>query len=208
MIVGLLLAAGGARRFGSQKLVEPLDGVPLVRHAANALAAATDAMIAVVGFEADVVRAALDGTGATIVENREWRTGLASSLRCAVAAIPPGAQAAIVALGDQPRMDVDLFRRVVEGWRETESPIVSARFQGVRGHPVLFDRSVFGELLSASGDAGARSLIESMPGRVAYVDVDLPMPSDVDSPADLAALARSHSPRGAGGGNVGPHQSN
>ncbi len=70
MIAGLLLAAGGARRFGSQKLVARVDGVPIVRRAASVIAEATDRLIVVVGSESDAVRAALDGLDATIVGER------------------------------------------------------------------------------------------------------------------------------------------
>ncbi|HEX3868296.1 MAG TPA: nucleotidyltransferase family protein [Gemmatimonadaceae bacterium] len=196
MIAGLLLAAGGARRFGSQKLVARLDGLPLVRHAANALASATDSMTVVVGSEADAVRAALEGIGATmmtlmlVIENSDWASGLSSSLRCGVASLPREAKAVLVALGDQPRVDAEVFRRAAAMWREVgaERPIIATRYRGERGHPVVFDRSVFGELLATAGDAGARTLIDRAPERVAYLDVDVAAPRDVDSPTDLAAL--------------------
>src|SRR3954452_22535903 len=76
MIVGLLLAAGGARRFGSQKLVASLDGTPLVRHAADALSQVTHEMVVVVGSDAPTVTRALEGIAALIVENSEWEQGL------------------------------------------------------------------------------------------------------------------------------------
>jgi len=103
MIAGLLLAAGGARRFGSQKLVASLDNVPLVRHAAEALASEVDELIVVVGSEAAAVTNALDGIVARIVENAEWTVGLSSSIRCGVNAMKPETTAVIVAL------DADLF---------------------------------------------------------------------------------------------------
>ncbi|MEO7086411.1 MAG: nucleotidyltransferase family protein [Gemmatimonadaceae bacterium] len=185
MIVGLLLAAGGARRFGSQKLIHPFDGRPLVRHAAEVLAAATGALVVVVGNGANAVSASLEGLGARIVENPHWSDGLSTSLRAGIAALPSDAEAAIVCLGDQPRVSGDVIRRVIETWRATRLPIVSARYRGTRGHPVLFDAAVFSELGGLSGDAGARMLIERDATRVGYVDVDAAVPGDVDSPDDL-----------------------
>lgn len=190
MIAGVLLAAGGARRFGSQKLVQPLDGRPLVRHAAEVLGAESDSLVAVVGHEAVAVREALDGCGARIVENEDWALGLSTSLRVGIAALPRDAAAAIVCLGDQPRVDPVVIRRVIDTWRATGLPIVSARYRGTRGHPVLFARSVFPELDRLAGDAGAKMLIERDGYRVAYVDVDSPVPGDVDSTADLVSLER------------------
>jgi molybdenum cofactor cytidylyltransferase len=77
---------------------------------------------------------------------------------------------------------------VISRWRESGLPIVSASYRGARGHPVLFGRSVFGELAELQGDAGARLLIERSPERVAYVEVDAAMPPDVDTVEQLAAL--------------------
>lgn len=188
MIAGVLLAAGGARRFGSQKLVAMIDGVPIVRLAERALAAVADTTIVVVGSEASAVRAALGESSADVVENPNWADGLASSLRQGILAVPNDAAAAIVALGDQPQLDGAVMRALIGRWRETSSPIVSARYRGVRGHPVLFDRAVFAELGALHGDAGAKGLIDRSPGRVAYVDVDADVPRDVDTPDDLAAL--------------------
>jgi molybdenum cofactor cytidylyltransferase len=188
MIVGLLLAAGGARRFNSQKLIALYRGAPLVRHAAGALREATDAVIAVLGHDAEAVRRALAGVDARIVENSEWLSGLASSIRRGVEAMPADVEALVVAVGDQPGLDPDVVRAVSARWRETGLPIVSASYRGARGHPVLFARSVFVELLELQGDAGARLLIERSPARVSYVEIDGEMPPDVDTIEQLAAL--------------------
>ena len=176
MIAGLLLAAGGARRFGSQKLVALLDGVPLVRRAVDT-GGGDGACIVVVGNESDSVRRALDGTTATVVENPSWAEGMSTSLRCGVEAIPSSAECVLVALGDQPGIDPEVARAVITRWRETSRPIVVARYADGRGHPVLFARELFGELMTLRGDQGARSLIERSPDRVAFVDVDRVAPA-------------------------------
>jgi molybdenum cofactor cytidylyltransferase len=190
MIAGLLLAAGGARRFGTQKLVAPLNDEPLVRHAARVLVASTDVVTAVVGNDAGVVRSALNDLDVTIVENTEWRGGLASSLRRGVVALPPDADAVVIALGDQPGIDAEIIRAVIARWRSGGCAIVAARYAGVQGHPVLFDRSLFGELVELDGDRGAKPVIDRVRDRVAFVDVQSPAPRDVDTPGDLAAISR------------------
>ncbi|HEY4132206.1 MAG TPA: nucleotidyltransferase family protein [Gemmatimonadaceae bacterium] len=193
MIAGVLLAAGGARRFHSQKLVATLDGVPVVRHSADVLASQTDRLVVVVGNQAVAVKSALAGVRADFgefVENDAWETGLASSLRVGIAALSTEVEAAVVTLGDQPRLDPAVVGAVVDAWRRARDrvAIVSASYRGVRAHPVVFAREVFPELLALEGDAGARLLIERSPGRVAYVDVDAAMPRDVDTPEDLEQL--------------------
>jgi len=188
VIAGLLLAAGGARRFGAQKLLAPLDGMPLVRHAALHLAQSVEDLVIVVGCEAELVRDALGGVSATVVENAEWASGIAGSIRCGVDVLPLDAEAVIVALGDEPRIDAAVTRAVITRWEEARAAIVSARYRGVRGHPVLFDRRVFSELSTLTGDAGARSIIERRARDVVYVDVDAQRPVDVDTPDDLPRL--------------------
>lgn len=185
MIAGLLLAAGGARRFGSQKLIAPLDGIPLVRHAAAALARSTDALVIVVGHEAGHVRAALADVDASIVENPDWSQGLSSSLRHGITAMSLDVAAVVVALGDQPRIDPLVVRSLIDRWRATGKAIIAARYRGARGHPVLFDRTVFPQLTTLRGDVGARTIFEQSPDEVAYVDVDDTVPIDVDTVDDL-----------------------
>ena len=188
MIVGVLLAAGGARRFRKQKLLALFRGAPLVRHAAKALASATDALVVVVGHEGPAVAKALAGMHVTIVTNDNWELGMATSVNAGVAAVGPETEAIVIAVGDQPELDPFVVHAVVGRWRETGQPIVSASYRGVRGHPVLFARSVFPEFLALHGDAGARVLIERAPERVSYVQVDTPMPPDVDTTGELEAL--------------------
>jgi molybdenum cofactor cytidylyltransferase len=185
VIAGVLLAAGGARRFGSQKLVAPFDNAPLVWHAAAALARSTDALVIVIGHEADAVRAAVSDVDASIVVNPDWRQGLSSSLKCGIASLPADAEAIVVALGDQPRIDPLVVRSLVHEWRSSGKPIVTARYRGERGHPVLFDRSVFPQLAALRGDVGARTIFEQSPDQVAYVDVDDAVPAEFDTIEDL-----------------------
>jgi molybdenum cofactor cytidylyltransferase len=192
MIAGLLLAAGGATRFGSQKLLARVeDGDTLVRQAALALRAETDMLVVVVGSEADAVTRELTDVDATIVMNEAWVDGLSASLRAGVRALPPAATAVLIVLADQPFIDPMVMRAVATEWRTTGSSVVSARYDGTRGHPVLFDRSMFAELEDISGDTGARSIIERDPARVSFVDVAAPMPPDVDTQADLSRLRAS-----------------
>ena len=188
MICGVLLAAGGARRFKSQKLIASYRGQPLVRHAATTLRSAADELIVVVGHDGQAVREALAGVDTRVVENGEWESGLATSIRRGVEAASDECDAIVIGVGDQPGLDADIVREVIARWRESGRPIVSASYRGQRGHPVLFAREVFAELLRLQGDAGARLLIERSPERVSYVEVDREMPRDVDTVEQLAAL--------------------
>lgn len=188
MIVGVLLAAGGSRRFGSQKLVTPIHGMPLIQHGAALLKQTTDHVIAVIGSDSLIVRSALANTGAEIIENPEWREGLSTSLRRGVASVSPHAEAVIVALGDQPDVRPDIIRSLITTWRATGHLIVTARYRGVRAPPVLLSRPVFRDVLALVGDVGAKAVMDMHPESVGYVDLDADVPRDIDSPGDLDAL--------------------
>ena len=99
--------------------------------------------------------------------------------------------AVVIGVGDQPGLDAGMVRRVIDRWRESGRPIVSASYRGQRGHPVLFAREVFPELLRLEGDAGARLLIEQSAERVEYVEMGCEMPADVDTVEQLKRLLSS-----------------
>jgi molybdenum cofactor cytidylyltransferase len=187
MIAAVVLAAGAGRRFGSQKLLHPVDGVPLVRVSVErVLAAGAEETIVVVGHDAAQVRRALSGAAVTVIENPDPEAGMSASLRVGIAAVPPQAVAAIVALGDQPLDHDEIIPSLVARFGIDDAPIVAPRYQGVQGVPVLFARSVFPELDALRGDQGARRVVARDPSRVAYVDFDFPMPADIDTPADVS----------------------
>ena len=184
-----MLAAGASRRFGEQKLVAPLAGKAVVRHAVErAIASGVEETIVVTGANAKEVRAALTGLAVRFVENPQFAQGMSTSLAAGIAALAPGTEAAIIVLGDQPFVPAEAYAAVLREYRERRAPIVAPSYNGVRGHPVLFDAALFGELLATRGDRGARGVIGSDPRRAHYVELALPVPADVDDPAALTML--------------------
>lgn len=191
MIAALLLAAGSARRFGAPKLLQQLEGRPLVRWSAEWLRGPpVDEIVVVVAEEHEAIRSALTGFDARFVVNPHADRGMGSSIACGVAALTPDTTAALIALADEPMAGRAALLRTVERYEAGDVSIVAPTYRGVSGHPVLFDRSTFDELLALSGDRGARAVVERDPGRVAVVEMNETQPIDVDTPADLARLAR------------------
>lgn len=182
-------AAGLSRRMGRNKLVLPLGGKPLVRHAVDAaLAAGADPVIVVTGHDGAAVRGALAGAPVTFVRNDQYAEGIASSLRAGIAALPPDCAGALVLLGDMPGVTADLAGRLMRAFDPaTGRGIVVATAHGERGHPVLWGRQFFAEIMALSGDRGARGLMAAHASQVCEVEAgdDAPL-TDIDTPEALA----------------------
>lgn len=182
----VILAAGAGRRFGGDKLLALVDGEPLIRFAAAAYAELCGRVTVVISSD-DRLRAALDGLPVEVVVNPNAAHGIASSIRAGVGACETH-PAVMIALADEPRVDRSLVTRVMQLWHETRAPIVVPRYNGEPGHPVLFDKAVFSDLMKLEGDRGAKGLIDRMGSGVLSVDLDEPRPIDIDRPEDIEQL--------------------
>ncbi len=203
-VAGLLLAAGGGRRLGMPKALVRWppgagDGGELLAQRGLKLLrdGGCDPVAVVLGAGADAVEAATDLSGALVVRNPEWATGMGSSLRAGLAALarlePPPA-AAVVALVDQPLVGAAAVRRLIAAWQATPgSAAVVATYAGRPRNPVLLDRSAWAAAADAArGDEGARGFLRGGAGYDAPV-VEVACdgtgsPDDIDTPEQLAAL--------------------
>jgi CTP:molybdopterin cytidylyltransferase MocA len=190
VIGGVVLAAGGSRRFGSPKQLAELDGAPLLQHAVDAMLGvpAIDAIRVVLGAHADEVRDAVELADAEPVICHQWQEGMAASLRCGVAALH-GCDWVIVTLGDQPRVTAQVIAAVVDrttGARAGTGAI-RALYDGVPGHPVALGRELLEQVAGLRGDVGARALLDHAVVRTVEVG-RLASPVDVDTPEELEAL--------------------
>ncbi len=189
-VEAILLAAGESRRMGYPK--------PLLRVGAESFIARTtalalgvaDRLVIVLGAHADRVWPAVSRDSRIIVvKNPNFKRGQLSSLKVGLAEVMGGgADAVVVHLADHPLVAPATFQALVDAYRSSAKPIAVARYQGRRGHPVIFDRTVFAELMAASEEQGARGVVNADAARLAYVDVDDPgVVLDLDTPTDLAS---------------------
>ena len=191
-VSALVPAAGRSTRMGPvNKLLAPFDGRAMVRHVVEQLAGSSVRSIVVVtGHEAERVREALDGAGASFVHNPAYREGLSGSIRAGLAALPDSAEAVLVCLGDMPLVTSEHVERIVAAFDPDEGrEICVPVFEGKRGNPALFARRFFAEMAAVRGDAGARHLIGEYEEYVCEVAMDdRAVLVDVDSPEALRAL--------------------
>ncbi|MEU0331833.1 nucleotidyltransferase family protein [Streptomyces sp. NPDC006193] len=189
---GLLLAAGGGTRLGGRpKALLTHRGRPLVEHAAGVLRAAGCGRVHVVlGARADEVGRRAELSGCVVVGNPDWAEGMGSSLRAGLASLAgTGARAALVTLVDQPGVGPAAVARVLAAYEDEES-LVSAAYDGVRGHPVLFGAAHWaGVARTATGDRGARAYLAAHEAGIRLVEcADVADPYDIDTEADLRRL--------------------
>jgi molybdenum cofactor cytidylyltransferase len=185
---GIVLAAGESRRMGYPKPLLEIGGRTFVEQIAETMLAVVPRLVIVIGAHRERVRAAIPHDARiAIVENPDYARGQLSSLKVALGALQPDSAGALVHLGDHPLVRVETFRAIADWYNRTSKPIVIARHDGRRGHPVVFDRAMFGELRSAPEKDGARYVVSADASRVAYVDLDDPgINLDLDTSSDLA----------------------
>ena len=184
-IATIVLAAGSSTRMrGRQKLLELVDGQPVVRWATRAaLESRSDPIFVVTGHRAANVEAILPA-GATVLHNPDFAEGLSSSLRCGIRALPPGVDAVVVALGDMPFVRAQHYEALLAAWRP--GAIVVPTRDGRRGNPVLWSALFFEEMSALTGDQGAKSIVTRHAGSVIEVPtVDDAVFVDVDDAEDL-----------------------
>lgn len=185
----VVLAAGGANRFGAPKLLLPLPGPtarPLIAHVVDAvLAGGVHRVIVVLGASAPQVREALAGRDLTLVENPRWPEGMSTSLKAGLSAACPDADGVLFVLGDQPGLRAEHIHALVEAFAKTPADIVYPTFGGRRGNPVLMARRTFPALQELAGDQGGRALIASGRFQTLAVEMeDAGVLVDIDTPDD------------------------
>ncbi|MFI9394209.1 NTP transferase domain-containing protein [Streptomyces bauhiniae] len=191
-VAGLLLAAGGGRRLGGRpKALLRHDGTLLVERAARALReAGCDRVHVVLGAGAEEVRAQAELSGCVLVDNPDWAEGMGSSLRAGLRSLAgTDARGALVSLVDQPGIGPEAHARVLAAFSD-ETSLVSAAYDGKRGHPVLLGAAHWpGVAATADGDRGARDYLRQHSAEIRLVECgDVAEPYDIDTGADLGRL--------------------
>ena len=195
-VAGVILAAGESSRMGRDKALLPLGEHNFLAHIVEALRNQVSPLLIVLGHHADEIeqriREVIDPASDAIIilRNPNFQFGQLSSFQVALRHLETcPVDAALLALVDHPAITPEVTRMLLDRFAETRAPIVIPTCNGRRGHPVLFARNLFGELLAAPLEEGAKSVVRKHTSEVEFVETNEEgILLDVDLPADYEAL--------------------
>jgi molybdenum cofactor cytidylyltransferase len=177
VIAAIVLAAGESQRFGSPKQIAIIDEKPLLQHTIDNLAASrVDDIVVVLGSYADEIQKRIQFGRARVVMNPGYAQGMSTSIHAGLRAIG-NADAVMIVLGDQPFVRTSTFDALIA----TKATVVAPEYNGLRGNPVLLDRSLFAEMMQLRGDVGCRAILAAHQVTNVVVD-DEGVVRDVDTP--------------------------
>lgn len=184
----VVLAAGKASRMGQPKVLLPwANGATILEHILSQLILTRiDHITVVTGSRAADVRHLALKSGVEVAHNPDYATGeMLSSLKTGLQALPAHLAGALVVLADQPRIQPRVINQLLMAYAEGRGQIIAPRYQGQRGHPILFDRRFWPEILELPADSAPRAILQRHPEAVYFVDVDTDsILGDIDTPED------------------------
>lgn len=186
MIVGVILAAGESKRMGQPKALLKIGERTFIDHIAASLTSSNlDLIYVVLGDQADSIAPVLP-KNVQVVQHPNYREGQLSSLKAAIErAQYENCDGAVVTLVDHPLISPSLVGRLIENFYLSKKRIIVPTHQGKRGHPVLYSREVFSEILAAPQNVGANTIRETNLAHTLELEVNDPtILIDIDTPQD------------------------
>jgi molybdenum cofactor cytidylyltransferase len=191
MIVAVILSAGESSRMGRPKALLPIDGVRFIEKIVSALESTdVENIIVVLGHSAEEMRQKISDLPVTILVNHDYKQGQLSSLQVAIRHLESNSEGSpvdgiLVHLVDHPYISATLVDLMIDRFYETKKLIVVPRFQGRRGHPVIFAHALFPELLAAGTDQGAKPVVHAHRDDTLEIDTeDEGVLIDIDTPEE------------------------
>jgi len=161
MISAILLAAGQSKRMnGKNKLTEKIKNVPLIKHSVkNILLSSVDELIVVLGYQKEIIEKIIDKhTKIKFVFNKEFDSGMASSIKMGLDHLSENTEAFFVCLGDMPMVNYGIYNELIKF--RSQKNILVPTYKSKQGNPVLFHKSMKKKIMNISGDFGAKKILE------------------------------------------------
>jgi len=171
-IIGIVLAAGLSTRMGKVKPLLPWgDSMLLDKVIENASGSKLDGLRVVLGHEAETISGRIDFRDAEVIVNDDYQSGLSSSLRAGLRALPDDAGGAMFLLGDQPFVAHETIDLLITAFHRHCCALLIPTYRGTRGNPVVLHSSIFKMVERISGDVGARVLFDGLQDRIEEIEV-------------------------------------
>lgn len=186
----IILAAGKSSRLGHPKQLLPFKGKSLLNYCIETAKNVAENVIVITGAEKTRIESEIKSSTVTIVHNPEWEEGMASSIRHGLSYLTDNLQnitSVILMVCDQPFVSVELLHNLIIEQEKTSKSIVASYYSEIAGTPVLFDKSIFPELMELTGDIGARKIITRHKDNLATVAFPLGN-VDMDTAEDYRKL--------------------
>ena len=173
MISSILLAAGQSKRMqGENKLIKKIKGIPLIQHAIkNILDSPIEELIIVLGHQKEIIEKLIDkNKKIKIVFNKDFKSGMASSIKSGIKNLSKEVDAFFICLGDMPMINANIYDQLINA--KSDKEIIVPVYKGQRGNPVLFSISMKKKLMSITGDTGAKQILKLNEDKIINLEVD------------------------------------
>lgn len=186
MVGAVILAAGESQRMGEPKLLMKIGRKRMIERVIDSFRDAVDDLVVVLGYNPENLVPILKQLGVRWVINKNYREGMVSSFKAGLEGLK-GCDAVFLALGDQPFVDRDFLSKAIDAWR-VGAKVVSPVYKGKKGHPVLFDRSLFDEILALQKNEFIRDVIHRHGENHRVIEAGEWAVTDLDTPESLRVL--------------------
>ena len=187
----LILAAGNSSRLRSPKQLIEFEGQTLIERITETALSISGEVLIVLGGNSELILPKLERFNNVIstIYNPDWKEGMGTSIRIGVEKLAENSDLIIILLSDQPFISKVLLQNMLQIYAKTQNPIVSCVYSNTLGVPILFDKSVFPELLKLNGDKGAKSFLHLYKDRISTIDFPEGI-VDIDTLEDVENLKR------------------
>ena len=173
MISAILLTGGQSKRMnGENKLTKKIQGIPLIKLSVkNILASPIDELIIVLGHQKEIVEKLIDkNEKIKFVFNKDFESGMASSIKTGLNNLSEKTEAFFICLGDMPMINQDVYNQLIRSRNNNE--IIVPTYKGQQGNPILFSKSMKSIIISIEGDIGAKKILEQNKDKILKVKID------------------------------------
>ena len=176
-VSAIILAAGQSSRMeNGNKLLLPINEIPIISHVCNTVSTAElDPVVVVTGFESDLVTQAIPTEINDIIYNSHWQSGMASSIYEGLSALPQNVDGNMIVLGDMPMISKDTLTLLIDEFiMHNGQHIIYPIYEERQANPVLFPKKYFQEILSSTGDRGCKKVLKQYPDDAVGVSIGSP----------------------------------